>query len=121
MPGRKLSQADLDDLREADDELMLTKQPIVRKDNRGAGENDVILRTQKDLVEWKGISESHFHTHKRNGWKLRRGVPYEDKPIDTVPAEVLRTTFDLFQERLEAKDRRIAELEAELEQLRRKP
>jgi hypothetical protein len=119
MPSRKLSQADLDDLREADEEL-LTSSPrsIVRANGDG---HDVEITTLKQLADWKGISESHFYTHKRNGWKLRRGVPYEDKPIDTVPAEVLRTTFDLFQERLEAKDRRIAELEAELEQLRRKP
>jgi hypothetical protein len=121
MPGRKLSQADLDDLREADDELMLTKQPIVRKDNRGAGENDVILRTQKDLVEWKGISESHFHTHKRNGWKLRRGLPYEDIPIETVSADTYHSAVKMFKEWIEERDRRIAELEAELEQLRRKP
>lgn len=120
MPARKLSQADLDDLREADSELLRSSNPrrIIRPASNGG--RDIEITTQAGIAAWKGISESHFHALKRNGWKFKRGVPYEDRPPenDLVSATLLRTTFDLLQERIEAKDRRIAELEADLEALR---
>lgn len=122
MPARKLSQADLDELRDADSELLRSKPRGITR-HGGDGET-LTITTQAGIVAWKGISESHFHTLKRNGWRLKRGVPYEDKPNsdgDMVPAAVLKATFELLQERLEQKDHRIAELEAELEQLRRIP
>jgi hypothetical protein len=115
MPARKLSQADLDDLRDADSELLLSRpRGIVRVGDDG---NEVTITTQADIAAWKGISESHFHVLKRGGWKRRRGVPYEAPSTDgeMVPAAVLKATFELLQGRLEEKDKRIAELEAELE------
>lgn len=121
MPARKLSQVDLDDLHAADDELLLSRpRGIVRTDDDG---NEVTITTQADIAGWKGISESHFHVLKRGGWKRKRGVPYEDKSSpdgEMVPAAVLKATFELLQQRLEDKDRRIAELEAELEHVRQR-
>jgi hypothetical protein len=119
MPARKLSQEAVDELHAAYDELSRSSpKQIIRND--GVGNADMpgwtgpkTISLVVELAAWKGIAESYFHALKRGGWKLKRGVPLEDRPDDgLVPAAVLRTTFDLLQERLEAKDRRIAELEA---------
>jgi hypothetical protein len=111
MPARKLSQADLDDLRDADGELLQSRPRQITRVN-GDG-NEHVITTQAGIAAWKGISESHFHALKRAGWRLKRGVPYQDRVDagDTVPAAVLKATFELMQERLEAKDKIIAELE----------
>ena len=115
MPARKLSQADLDELRDADRELLESRPRQIVRD-------DTTITTQAGIAAWKGISESHFHALKRAGWRLKRGVPYEDRvgAGDMVPAAVLKATFELFQERLEAKDRHIAELEAELDDIKQR-
>jgi hypothetical protein len=111
MPARKLSQADLDDLRDADGELLRSHPRQILRD-------DAVITTQAGIAAWKGISESHFHALKRNGWRLKRGVPYEDRPENgSVAPAVLRATFDLFQGRLEEKDKRIAELEHRITEL----
>jgi hypothetical protein len=118
MPARKLSQADLDDLRDADGELLQSRpRQIVRVNGAGAPRT---ITTQAGIAAWKGISESHFHALKRAGWRLKRGVPYQERHEngDMVPAAVLKATFELMQNRLEAKDHRIAELEAEVERYR---
>ncbi len=117
MPARKLSQEDLDDLRDAETELLNANPRIILRPN-GDGHH-LQIATLKQLAEWKGISESHFYAHKRGGWKLKRGIPFEDKTPDTVPAEMLQATFNLGQKRIEELLHRIAELEAENEQLRR--
>ena len=127
MPTRKLSQEAVDELHDAYDELGRTSpKRIVRSD--GAGNLDFpgwtgprTITQVGELAAWKGISESYFHALKREGWQLKRGVPRVVEEM--VPASVwnatLQATFDLFASRLEAKDRRIAELEAEVAELRR--
>lgn len=122
MPARKLSQADLDDLREADSELLHSSNPrrIIRPASNGSG--DITIATQAGIAAWKGISESHFHALKRNGWKFKRGVPYEDRPVDNanvVSADAARTMYQFQQEEILALNRRIAELEAEFEDYKR--
>lgn len=105
MPGRKLSQADLDDLREADAELLRSNPRRITRQN-GHG-HAIEITTLKGLAEWKGISESHFFTHKRNGFQLRRGKPYEDKASETVPLDAYESTVRMFKQW-------VAELESEL-------
>jgi hypothetical protein len=100
MPARKLSQADLDELRDADSELLLSRpRRIVRVNGDGAPHE---ITTQAGIAAWKGISESHFHALKRGGWRLKRGNPYAERHEngDMVPAAVLKATFELMQERL---------------------
>ena len=111
MPARKLSQADLDDLKQADDELLRSSNPrMIFRD----GAN---ITTQAGIAMWKGISESHFHALKRAGWKLKRGLPHDESAVpELVPREAMRATFEMFTELLEVKDRRIAELEAQLKE-----
>jgi hypothetical protein len=116
MPARKLSQADLDDLRDADGELLQSRPRGISRVNGDGVPHEIT--TQAGIAAWKGISESHFHALKRNGWRLKRGVPYEERPpAGSVPAEVLKATFELLQERIEAKDHRIGELEARIAEL----
>lgn len=121
MPARKLSQADLDELRDADTEL-LTSRPrqITRLADNG---EEMTITTQAGIAAWKGISESHFHVLKRNGWTLRRGRPYEprsngDGGGSVSYAELNAITRVLFG-RLEELERRNHELEAENAMLRR--
>lgn len=130
MPERKLSQEDLDELRAATDEIARASHPkqIVRSD--GIGNSKVpgwtgpkVLTRRSEIAAWKGISESHLFSLRRAGFQQKRGAAYTDQPVNgaVVPAEVLRATFELLQERLEVKDRRIRDLEDELEALRDRP
>jgi len=110
LPARKLSQADLDDLRAADDELLRSSHP------RRITRDDTPITTQAGIAAWKGISESHYHALKRSGWKLKRGVPFDERSTngDMVPASVLKATFEMMLDRIEAQSRRIDELETQL-------
>lgn len=116
MPARKLSQADVDDLREAERELLHSRPRRITRTN-GDGHR-IVITTLKGVAEWKDITESYFYTLKNNGFRLKKGVPFDERPASSVPLDVLKGVSDVLQDRIEAQTRHIAELEAELAALR---
>lgn len=133
MPERKLSQADWSDLRKACEEWDRSSSPksITRSDGIGNREypgwtGQRLLHKKGEIAAWKGIAESTMYAMRRGGWQLRRGIPEEDKPQTTVPIETFeawkdssRWLMESYQSMMSDLNRRIVELEAEIENLRR--